>query len=76
MTPVGWRDSRAIATTTRKLNMSTNALLHLKRAQILKRTLGTRRAAGFLRNRGVSLEEAPAILAPRGVVIDERGAAA
>lgn len=56
--------------------MSTNALLHLKRAQILKRTLGTRRAAGFLRNRGVSLEEAPAILAPRGVVIDERGAAA
>jgi len=38
---------------------------HKNRALILKRTLGTRVAAGFLRNRGVSLDEAVAILAKR-----------
>lgn len=33
------------------------------RALIIKRTLGVRKAAGFLRNRGVSLDEALYILA-------------
>lgn len=49
--------------------MSTNALIHARRALILKRTLGTRVAAGFLRNRGVALEEAVRILATRGFTL-------
>ena len=34
------------------------------RAELLQKTLGTRCAAGFLRNRGFSLEAALAVLAP------------
>lgn len=36
------------------------------RALLLKRTLGVRTAAGYLRNRGVSLEGAVSILARGG----------
>lgn len=42
--------------------MSDTARKHAVRALIIKKTLGTRRAAGFLRNRGVSLDEALDIL--------------
>jgi hypothetical protein len=45
--------------------MSTLALLHYAKAKSLQRTWGTRRAAGFLRNKGVAVEEAVAILARR-----------
>ena len=34
----------------------------MSRAKIIKRTLGTRAGAGYLRNRGYSLEEALSIL--------------
>lgn len=43
--------------------MSQLAISHANRARILKRTLGIRAAAGFLRNRGVCVEEAVLILA-------------
>lgn len=43
--------------------MSQAARKSANRALIIKRTLGTRRAAGFLRNRGVSLRDALYILA-------------
>jgi hypothetical protein len=42
--------------------MSQNAFIHSRRAKIIKRTLGLRFAAGFLRNKGVPVEEAVAIL--------------
>lgn len=38
--------------------MSKTAQTLTPRAQFLQKTLGTRCAAGFLRNRGVSLQEA------------------
>jgi len=45
--------------------MSMQAKASPFRAIGIQNTLGTRRAAGYLRNRHVSLEEALAILAPR-----------
>lgn len=45
--------------------MSMQAKRTSVRAIMIQRSLGTRTAAGFLRNRHVSLEEALAILAPR-----------
>jgi len=39
---------------------------YLSRAVRINRSLGTRTAAGFLRNRGVSLEAALYLLARRG----------
>lgn len=47
--------------------MSMNTFKHANRALILKRTLGTRCAAGFLRNREVPLEEALFLLVGRVV---------
>lgn len=46
--------------------MSHQARHFAYRALILKNTLGTRCAAGFLRNRNVSLEEALFILTGKG----------
>lgn len=45
--------------------MSTRAVELQSRARFLRRTIGTRSAAGFLRNRGVSLGEALHILVGR-----------
>lgn len=45
--------------------MSMKAIQLSSQALSIKKTLGTRRAAGFLRNRGVSCEEAILILARR-----------
>ena len=45
---------------TEDINMS-KAIYH--RAIFIKKTLGTRRAAGFLRNKGVALELAVKVLA-------------
>ena len=45
--------------------MSMNALQHAMRAINIMKSLGTRRAAGFLRNRGVTLDEALHILVGR-----------
>ena len=42
--------------------MSTIALVHKQKALSIKKTLGLRRAAGFLRNKGVPVEEAVLIL--------------
>lgn len=42
--------------------MSTIAIASQDRAVNIQKTLGTRRAAGYLRNRGVTLEEALQIL--------------
>jgi hypothetical protein len=42
--------------------MPLNVLQHAARAQHLVRTLGTRCAAGFLRNRGVGLDHALQVL--------------
>jgi len=42
-------------------------MLHRNKALSIKRTLGLKRAAGFLRNKGVPVEEAVLILATRGV---------
>ncbi len=46
--------------------MSTAARLLLSRAMNIKKTLGTRSAAGFLRNRDITLDEALLILVGRG----------
>lgn len=46
--------------------MSTQARKSANRALIIKRTLGVRKAAGYLRNKGVSLEEALYILRHNG----------
>ena len=43
-------------------------MAYLYRALDIKRTLGVRTAAGYLRNRGVSLEQALAILTRKGSV--------
>lgn len=40
-------------------------LVNAIRAELLQKTLGTRVAAGFLRNRGFSLEEALTVLIHR-----------
>jgi hypothetical protein len=45
--------------------MSEHAKQFVFRAKAIQRTLGTRRAAGYLRNRNVSLEEALQILLKR-----------
>lgn len=45
--------------------MSQLAILHTQKALSIQKTLGTRRAAGFLRNKGVPVEEAVRILAVR-----------
>lgn len=45
--------------------MSTQARRYAHRALSLKNSLGTRVAAGYLRNRGVSLDEALFILIGR-----------
>lgn len=42
--------------------MSTYAKKHIARAKFIQRTLGTRIAAGYLRNQDVTLEEALDIL--------------
>lgn len=42
--------------------MSIQTRKHAHRALIIKKSLGIRRAAGYLRNEGVSLEEALDIL--------------
>lgn len=42
--------------------MSYQAITNMHRANVIKRTLGMRCAAGFLRNRNVSLDEALIIL--------------
>lgn len=42
--------------------MSQLAIEHKQKALSLKKTLGLRRAAGFLRNKGVPVEEAVTIL--------------
>lgn len=44
--------------------MSKQTFVLAIRAQLLSKTLGFRVAAGFLRNRGVTLEDALAILCP------------
>lgn len=46
--------------------MSQNAIQHSFRAKSIQRTLGTFRAARFLHKRGVSLDEALAILSRKG----------
>lgn len=46
--------------------MSQQARKSANRALIIKRTLGTRKAAGYLRNQNVSLEEALYILRHNG----------
>jgi len=46
--------------------MSQIALLHAQKALSIKKTLGLRRAAGFLRNKGVPVEEAVTILLRMG----------
>lgn len=45
--------------------MSVAALIHGNRAVLINNSLGTRCAAGFLRNRNVSLAEALLILVGR-----------
>lgn len=45
--------------------MSQIAIFHASKALSIQRTLGIRRAAGFLRNRGVPVEDAVRILATR-----------
>lgn len=45
--------------------MTWTALCLAPRAINIQRTLGTRRAAGYLRNRGVTLDDALAILVGR-----------
>lgn len=45
--------------------MSQIAILHANQALSIQRTLGIRRAAGFLRNKGVPVEDAVRILAVR-----------
>jgi len=42
--------------------MSFTTFAFINRALLIKNSLGTRKAAGFLRNRGVSLEDALLIL--------------
>lgn len=46
--------------------MSTDARTHMVRAMNIKKSLGTRTAAGFLRNRHITLDEALLILVGRG----------
>jgi hypothetical protein len=45
--------------------MSQHAKRHVSRAKHIQRTLGTRVAAGYLRNQGVLIEEALDILVAR-----------
>jgi hypothetical protein len=45
--------------------MSQIAILHAQKALSIQKTLGIRRAAGFLRNKGVPVEDAVRILATR-----------
>lgn len=47
-----------------ELGMSKPELTICIRAEVLQKTLGTRCAAGFMRNRGFTLEQALAVLAP------------